>query len=118
MSIDQIKSVIRKRKRLEYIHDAEGDIVQPLCSCLSACILDHRPTEVDADHLGLRKLEGHIKRSVAGAAGDIEDMLRLRDIERLRKQATHPTGDKAMLLHQACCFCSVFDVNNAGVFTV
>src|SRR6266567_8960534 len=52
-SIDQIKSVIRKRKRLECVHHAEPGIVQPLHPCPSACVLDHRSTKVDADHLGL-----------------------------------------------------------------
>ncbi len=117
-SVDQVKSVIGKRQRLECVYDAEGDIVQPLYSCLSACVLDHRPTEVDADHLGLRILEGHIKRPIAGAAGNIEDVLHLRDIERLRKQATHPTRDEAMLMHEACRLCSAFDVNNVGAFAV
>ncbi len=68
--IDQIKSVIRKRKRLECVHYAEPGIVQPLYPCPSACILDHRSTEVDAHHLDLRILEGHIKRPIAGTAGD------------------------------------------------
>ena len=117
-SIDQIKSVIGKRKRLECVHHAEPGIVQPLHPCPSACVLDHRSTEVDADHLGLGIFEGHIKRPIAGAAGDIEDVLHLRDIERIRKQTAHPSGDKAMLVHQACRFCSVFDVNDIGVFAL
>src|SRR6266704_6911230 len=57
--IDQIKSVVGKRKRLECVHHAEPGILQPLYPCPSACILDHRSTTGNAHHLGLGIREGH-----------------------------------------------------------
>src|SRR5437660_8378594 len=112
--VDQVERAIGKVERFSCIHHAEMGVLSSLCRGNRASIVDHKFAGIEASHLYLWVGLRHLKRPGAGAAGNVEYIVDLANIESLREKSSANPGRNASLPAQAAHLRCVLYFN--GIF--
>src|SRR5581483_2555428 len=86
-AMNEIKGGIGKVQWLAGVHDAKMGIGYLTVLCPGAGRTSHDLTDIDADHLAVRVLLGHIERPFARSTTDIEHRVYFSEIYRGRHHA-------------------------------